>query len=338
MMTFKENFSLKQYNTFGVEALADYFTEVSTIEELRKALVFSKEKNLEILLLGGGSNVLFVNNFKGIAIKLNLKGITIVEETADFVLVKSQGSENWHEFIQWTLAHDFGGLENLSLIPGNVGTAPIQNIGAYGVEAKDRFVELEAIAIDNGDERVFTKEECKFGYRESVFKNVYKGQYVIVSVTFKLSKHSHQLHLDYGAIRNELTGNENPTIQQISQAIIQIRQTKLPDPSKIGNSGSFFKNPVISVEAFHEIQKLHPDMVHYVTDHGVKLAAGWLIEQAGWKGKRFGDAGVHEKQALVLVNYGKASGREIYDLSENIMTDIYEKFGVHIEREVNMIL
>ncbi len=337
-MTIQEHYSLKNYNTFGVEAFADYFVEVSTFTELKKALLFRRQHDLPILFIGGGSNMLFVNDFKGLALKLNLSGIEIVQETDEHVWVKAQGSENWHEFIQWTLAKDFGGLENLSLIPGNVGTAPIQNIGAYGVEAKDSITEVHALALDTGDERLFSNEECAFSYRESVFKNKYKGDYVIVAVTFKLTKHTHILHLDYGAIRQELGANTTPTIQQISEAVIHIRQSKLPDPAKIGNSGSFFKNPIVDMKTFEKIYALHPTMAHYPMGDQVKIAAGWLIEQAGWKGKRFGDAGVHDKQALVLVNHGKATGREIYDLSENIIADIYAKFGVRIEREVNMIL
>ena len=334
-----ENYSLKLYNTFGIEAKAKYFADVSTINDLRKVLVFRRQKDLPILFIGGGSNMLFVDNFPGIVLKLNLKGIEILKEDNDYVYVKSQGSENWHHFVEWTLEHDFGGLENLSLIPGNVGTAPMQNIGAYGVEVKDYIVEVQTLELETGNERIFTNEECHFGYRESVFKNELRGQYVLVAVTFKLTKQNHQLHVDYGAIKTELDSEQiiNPTIQDISRAVIKIRESKLPDPSQIGNSGSFFKNPVISNDEFAEIEKNHPQIAHYKTDSGIKLAAGWLIEQAGWKGKRFGDAGVHDKQALVLVNYGNATGKEIYDLSEQIIEDVKAKYGVTLEREVNII-
>ena len=334
-----ENYSLKLYNTFGIEAKAKYFADVSTINDLRKVLVFRRQKDLPILFIGGGSNMLFVDDFPGIVLKLNLKGIEILKEDNDYVYVKSQGSENWHHFVEWTLEHDFGGLENLSLIPGNVGTAPMQNIGAYGVEVKDYIEEVQTLALETGDERTFTNEECHFGYRESVFKNELRGQYVLVAVTFKLTKQNHQLHVDYGAIKTELDSEQiiNPTIQDISRAVIKIRESKLPDPSQIGNSGSFFKNPVISNDEFAEIEKNHPQIAHYKTDSGIKLAAGWLIEQAGWKGKRFGDAGVHDKQALVLVNYGNATGKEIYDLSEQIIEDVKAKYGVTLEREVNII-
>lgn len=334
-----ENYSLKLYNTFGIEAKAKYFADVSTINDLRKVLVFRRQKDLPILFIGGGSNMLFVDNFPGIVLKLNLKGIEILKEDNDYVYVKSQGSENWHHFVEWTLEHDFGGLENLSLIPGNVGTAPMQNIGAYGVEVKDYIVEVQTLELETGNERIFTNEECHFGYRESIFKNELRGQYVLVAVTFKLTKQNHQLHVDYGAIKTELDSEQiiNPTIQDISRAVIKIRESKLPDPSQIGNSGSFFKNPVISNDEFAEIEKNHPQIAHYKTDSGIKLAAGWLIEQAGWKGKRFGDAGVHDKQALVLVNYGNATGKEIYDLSEQIIEDVKAKYGVTLEREVNII-
>lgn len=334
-----ENYSLKLYNTFGIEAKAKYFVDVSTINDLRKVLVFRRQKDLPILFIGGGSNMLFVDNFPGIVLKLNLKGIEILKEDNDYVYVKSQGSENWHHFVEWTLEHDFGGLENLSLIPGNVGTAPMQNIGAYGVEVKDYIVEVQTLELETGNERIFTNEECHFGYRESIFKNELRGKYVLVAVTFKLTKQNHQLHVDYGAIKTELDSEQiiNPTIQDISRAVIKIRESKLPDPSQIGNSGSFFKNPVISNDEFAEIEKNHPQIAHYKTDSGIKIAAGWLIEQAGWKGKRFGDAGVHDKQALVLVNYGNATGKEIYDLSEQIIEDVKAKYGVTLEREVNII-
>lgn len=338
-MNIIENYSLKLYNTFGVDAKADFFVDANNITELKKALVFRRQKDLPILFIGGGSNMLFVNDFKGLALKLNLKGIEVVNEDEDFVYIKAQGSENWHQFIQWTLTQDFGGLENLSLIPGNVGTAPIQNIGAYGVEAKDTIVEVQALSLETGDERIFTNEECQFGYRESIFKNELRGQYVLVAVTFKLTKRNHQLKTSYGAIQKELEGEgtANPTIQDVSAAVVRIRESKLPDPAQIGNSGSFFKNPVISKDDFEKVITQHPNIVNYPAENGVKLAAGWLIEQTGWKGKRFGDAGVHDKQALVLVNHGNATGKEIYDLSENIIQDIKTKFGVTLEREVNMI-
>lgn len=334
-----QNQTLKLYNTFGIDVSAKYFVEADNIEKIISALDFVRENQLPLMLFNGGSNLLLTHDFDGLVLKINLKGIEIVSENEDFVFVKVQSGENWHEFVQWTLQKDFGGLENLSLIPGNAGTAPMQNIGAYGVEIKDSMSELSALEIATGKIRKFTNEECKFGYRESVFKNEMKNQFIILDVTFRLTKRNHQLHTEYGAIRSELEklNIQNPTIQDVSKAVINIRQSKLPDPKDIGNSGSFFKNPVISKADFEEIQKKHPQISGYPSGNEVKVAAGWLIETAGWKGKRFGNAGVHEKQALVLVNYGNATGQEIYDLSQQIVDDIYEKFGIRLEREVNII-
>lgn len=338
-MKIQENQSLKPYNTFGLEVFARYFAQADSAQEIISALDFAKEKNASIMLLNGGSNMLLTHDFEGLVLKLNLKGIEVVSEDEDFVWVKVNSGENWHEFVQWNLLHDFGGLENLSLIPGNAGTAPMQNIGAYGVEIKDTMIELSALNISTRKIQVFTNEDCKFGYRESVFKNELKGQFIILDVTFKLSKRNHRLYTEYGAIRSELEklGIQNPTIQDVSKAIINIRQSKLPDPNEIGNSGSFFKNPVIPQSRFEELQKKYPAVSGYSLGEEVKIAAGWLIETAGWKGKRFGDAGVHEKQALVLVNYGNATGQEIYDLSQRIVDDVFSKFGIHLEREVNII-
>lgn len=334
-----KNKSLKPYNTFGIDVSAKYFVEAGTVEDIKSALEFARENQLQLILFSGGSNMLLTHDFDGLVLKLNLKGIEVVLEEEDFVEVKVKSGENWHEFVQWTLQNDFGGLENLSLIPGNAGTAPIQNIGAYGVEVKDSMTELSALEISTGNIREFTNAECKFGYRDSVFKNEFKNQFIITDVSFQLTKRNHQLHTQYGAIQAELDklNIQNPTIQDISRAVINIRQSKLPDPKEIGNSGSFFKNPVISKSEFEEIQKKHPEISAYPSGDEVKLAAGWLIEKAGWKGKRFGDAGVHEKQALVLVNYGNATGQEIYDLSQRIVDDVYEKFGINLEREVNIL-
>lgn len=339
-MEIQEKYSLKNFNTFGVEAKARFFTEVSNFQELKKALLFRRQHELKLLFIGGGSNLLFVDDFDGIVIKLNLKGIEIIKEDDDYVWIKAMASENWHEFVLYTINHNYGGLENLSLIPGNVGTAPIQNIGAYGVEVKDTITEVETLEIGSGDEHYFTNENCHFGYRESIFKNEAKGRFALVGVTFKLTKNNHKLHTDYGAIKQELENQhiQNPTIKDISNAVIAIRQSKLPDPKEIGNSGSFFKNPLVSENQFLEIKNNYPEIIAYKNeDASYKLAAGWLIEKAGWKGKRFGDAGVHEKQALVLVNYGNATGKEIFELSNQIIDDIQTKFGVTIEREVNII-
>lgn len=338
-MEIQNNHSLKPYNTFGIDVSAKYFVEAETVDEIISALEFVRENQFPLILFSGGSNMLLTHDFDGLVLKLNLKGIELVAEDDDFVEVKVKSGENWHEFVQWTLQQDFGGLENLSLIPGNAGTAPIQNIGAYGVEVKDTMTELSALEISSGNIRKFTNSECKFGYRESVFKSELKNQFIIVDVTFKLTKTNHQLHTEYGAIRSELDKLNilNPSIRDVSKAVINIRQSKLPDPKDIGNSGSFFKNPVISKSEFEKIREKHPEISAYPSGDEVKVAAGWLIENAGWKGKRFGDAGVHEKQALVLVNYGNATGQEIYDLSQRIVDDIFEKFGIRLEREVNIL-
>lgn len=339
-MLIKENVSLKPYNTFGVEAITKYFAVASNQDEVREILNWTKENNQKILLLSGGSNMLIVNDWDGLALKIEMHGIEIVESNEDEAIVKVNSAEVWNDFVQWCIERDLGGLENLSLIPGRAGTAPIQNIGAYGVEIKDTMTELTALEIATGQLRTFTNEQCKFGYRDSVFKNELKGQYLILDVSFKLTKRNHKLHTEYGAIRNELAqmGIENPTIKDVAQAVIKIRQSKLPDPKKIGNSGSFFKNPIIDQKLFNELKLKFPEIVGYPSgDDKVKVAAGWLIENAGWKGKRFGDAGVHKDQALVLVNHGNATGKEIYDLSEKIIQDIFEKYNIQLEREVNVI-
>lgn len=334
-----ENKSLKPFNTFGIEASARYFAEAYTNDEIKEIIHWAIQNNRPILLINGGSNMLLTRDWDGIAIRIDLKGIEILEENEDWTWVKVESGENWHQFVLWTLKNDFGGIENLSLIPGRAGTAPIQNIGAYGVEIKDSMTELTALEISTLKIRKFTNAECEFGYRDSVFKNEHKGKYVILDVTFRLSKRNHVLHTDYGAILSELgrLGVEKPTIQDVSRAIIHIREKKLPDPAEIGNSGSFFKNPVISAEEFIKLKEKFPDLQGHEKNGGFKIAAGWMIEKAGWKGKRFGDAGVHQNQALVLVNYGNATGKEIYDLSQNILEDIYQKFGIMLEREVNII-
>ena len=334
-----QNKSLKPYNTFGLDVSAKYFIQADSVDEIISGLNFSKENKLPVMLLNGGSNMLLTHDFDGLVLKLNLKGIEIVSENEDFVEVKVNSGENWHEFVLWTLQNDFGGLENLSLIPGNCGTAPIQNIGAYGVEIKDVMSQLSALQIETRQIKTFTNEDCKFGYRESIFKNEFKGQFILLDVTLKLTKKNHVLRTSYGSIQSELEklNIENPTIQDVSKAVINIRQSKLPDPKEIGNSGSFFKNPVIPKSQFESLQKQYPDISGYSSGEEVKVAAGWLIEAAGWKGKRFGDAGVHEKQALVLVNYGNATGQEIFDLSQQILDDILLKFGIQLEREVNIL-
>lgn len=330
--------SLKPFNTFGIEAKARYFTRVESISALKEALL---DKNCkEKFILGGGSNMLLTSDLDAHVIHLAFKGKDIIWEDESMVHLKVQAGENWHDFVQWTLKQNYGGIENLSLIPGNVGAAPIQNIGAYGVELKDVFIGCEAMDTTTGTIKKFTKKACNFGYRESVFKNTYKGKYVITSVTFCLTKKNHKIHTSYGAIETALAANgiTNPTIQDVSKAVISIRESKLPNPAQIGNSGSFFKNPVVSIAVFNDIVKKYPDMPHYhVSEESIKIPAGWLIEQCGFKGKRYGDAGVHDKQALVLVNYGSASGKEILELAKKIQEKVKQVFQIDIETEVNII-
>ncbi|MCF6222265.1 MAG: UDP-N-acetylmuramate dehydrogenase [Flavobacteriaceae bacterium] len=335
---FQNKISLKPYNTFGINVYADSFVSISALPKLKK--IISKNKN--VFILSGGSNILFTKNIAQPVVHINLKGKDILKNSnkTDFVFVKAQAGENWHEFVLWCIDNNFGGLENLSLIPGNVGTSPMQNIGAYGVEVKDCFYELEALEIETGKIKTFKKDECKFGYRDSVFKNIYKGKYIIINVTFQLSTSKHQHNTSYGAIQKALDDKqiEKPTIKDISNVVIAIRQSKLPDPKKIGNSGSFFKNPVIPILQFNKLKKEYSNIPHYpISDKLVKVPAGWLVEQCGFKGKRFGDAGVHKNQALVLVNYGNATGEEIFNLAQKILKSVNNKFGIDLEIEVNVL-
>ena len=338
-MTIHENHSLKKLNTFGIAATARYFAELSSIEQIQELLSESRFAKTQKLILGGGSNLLFTKDFDGIVLKNNLKGINVIKEDSDFYFVKVGAGEVWHEFVLHCIEHGYAGLENLSLIPGNVGASPMQNIGAYGVEIKDSFYELEALNIADKKINTFNNAACKFGYRESVFKRDLKDQFIITSVTYKLRK-APVFNTSYGAIEKELEamGIKELSIQAISQAVCNIRSSKLPNPAEIGNAGSFFKNPEIDRSLYERLKKKFQDMVSYDLENGnVKLAAGWLIEQTGWKGKTFGDAGVHKLQALVLVNYGNAKGEEILDLSQKVMDAVKEKFEVELEREVNII-
>jgi UDP-N-acetylmuramate dehydrogenase len=330
----QQNIPLKPYNTFGIQANAKRFVTVNSVKELKE--IIASEKDL--FLLGGGSNILLIKDVEKLVIHLNTKGIIINDFDEDEVLVTAEAGENWHELVLWCVSQNYGGLENLALIPGNVGTSPIQNIGAYGVEIKDVFQQFEAIDIETGKTKIFTSADCGFGYRNSVFKNELKGKFIIVNVTFKLTKKNHNINISYGAIKDLLTDKENPSIKEIADAVIAIRQSKLPDPKAIGNSGSFFKNPVISSVLFKELSEKYPEIPHYiVSENEIKIPAGWLIEQCGFKGKRFGDAGVHEKQALVLVNYSSASGKEIYALAQKIQQKVLETFKISLEIEVNII-
>ncbi|WP_324720582.1 UDP-N-acetylmuramate dehydrogenase [Salinimicrobium sp. HB62] len=336
-MKILSNISLKPYNTFGIDVKARKFVEVTSVEELRETL-----KNIyasELFILGGGSNMLLTKDVEKTVVHINLKGREIVKETEDEAIVKAMAGENWHEFVCYCINNDFGGLENLSLIPGNVGTAPIQNIGAYGVEIKDSFKSCTAMDLQTLELVTFSREDCKFGYRDSIFKNEAKGRYIITSVNFRLKKKDHQLNTSYGSIDQYLEekGIKDPTIGDISEAVINIRESKLPNPKELGNSGSFFKNPVVSKEKLEELKEKFSEIPFYVVDEDlVKIPAGWLIEQAGLKGHREGDAGVHKKQALVLVNYGNATGKEILALSEKIQKKVGEMFGVEIQPEVNI--
>jgi len=330
----QENISLKPYNTFGIDVNAKRFITINSLKELKELLAIDKD----IFLISGGSNMLLTKDINKLVVHLELKGIIVNDTEKDAVYVTAEAGENWHDFVLWCISQNYGGLENLSLIPGNVGTSPIQNIGAYGVEIKDTFHQLEALEIATGKLKIFKKVDCNFGYRNSVFKNELKGKYIITSVTFKLTKNNHKFNISYGAIKDSLKDVENPTLKEISNAIIAIRESKLPDPKKIGNSGSFFKNPVIDLNAFKTLQKTYPKIPHYiVSENEIKVPAGWLIEQCGFKGQRFGDAGVHENQALVLVNYGNASGQEIYELAQNIQQKVKDTFNISLEIEVNII-
>lgn len=338
-MQVPENYSLRKLNTFGIEASARYFAECSTVEELRSVLADPRFTDVPKMILGGGSNLLFTQDYPGLVIHNALKGITVVTEDEDHVYVKAAAGEVWHEFVMHCIENNYAGIENLSLIPGNVGAGPMQNIGAYGVEIKDVFHELEALNIADRLLRTFNATDCKFGYRESVFKREVKDQYIITSVTFKLNKKP-KFNTSYGAIETELQnmGITEKSIKAISQAVINIRSSKLPDPKVIGNAGSFFKNPEVVRSKFDFLQSRFPDIVGYELENkNVKVAAGWLIEKCGWKGKIIGEAGVHKNQALVLVNYGNAKGNEIYALSEQVLESVKNKFGIELEREVNIV-
>ena len=337
-MEIQHNFSLKNHNTFGIDAKAKEFVAVHSVSDLKEVLEQNTAKKK--FVLGGGSNMLLTQDVDALVIHVDLKGKKVIKEDDDFVWVEGQAGENWHEFVLWNIDNNFGGLENMSLIPGNVGTTPVQNIGAYGAEIKDTFVSCDAINIATREMKTFSKEECNFGYRESIFKHEVKDQYIITSVVFKLTKRNHKINISYGDIMKELEKNHvtEPAIKDVSNAVIAIRQSKLPDPKELGNSGSFFKNPIITREHFEKVHVQFPHMKYYeISPTEVKVPAGWLIEEAGFKGMRVGDAGVHKNQALVLVNYGNATGQEIVNLSKEIQKTIFEKYTIAIEAEVNVI-
>lgn len=337
-MIILEDISLKPYNTFHIDVHTRYFCEFSSLDEVKEVLSAKQFQKESKLIIGGGSNLLLTKDYDGLVLKNNIQGLHIVKEDADYYYVKTGAGEVWHKFVMYCVENNFAGVENLSLIPGSMGASPLQNIGAYGVELKDIFYELEALHINDLYLKNFSNAACRFGYRESIFKNELKGEFLITSVTCRLNKKV-QTNTSYGAIENELEtmGVTNPTIKDISNAVINIRSSKLPDPSRVGNAGSFFKNPQITIEQFKILKEKHPDIVAYPQNSGMKLAAGWLIEQCNWKGKTIGNAGVYKHQALVLINNGNATGKEIYDLSQQIIASIYEKFNVTLETEVNII-
>lgn len=338
-MKIQQNISLKSYNTFGIDVYAREFVEVNNLDELCILCAAFNLSDRKLLVLGGGSNVLLTQDFDGMVIKMNLKGITVVGDNEDYTWLKAMSGEVWHEFVLNCIDRDLSGVENLSLIPGCVGASPMQNIGAYGVEIKDTFDSLEAVEIATGELVKFTNADCKFGYRESIFKHEAKGKYIIASVVFKLNK-KHKFNITYGAIQQTLEKNgvTTPTVKAISDAVISIRESKLPNPKVLGNAGSFFKNPEIPVAQFEALKAEYPTIVGYPASAGhIKVAAGWLIEQCGWKGKLVGHAGSHKDQALVLVNYGGATGNEIWQLAMDIQASVQQKFGVTINPEVNVI-
>lgn len=337
-MNIQENISLKPFNTFSLNKKARFFTSVNSREQLIEALIWARNMGQEVFILGGGSNILLTQDINSLVIKIEISGIEIINEDSDFIWVKVGAGENWHNFVLQALENNWGGIENLSLIPGTVGASPMQNIGAYGVEIKDVFHSLKALNRATLEQKEFDSKECKFGYRESVFKNELKGKFIITSVTFKLNKKP-DFKLEYGAIKDVLAEDQESelSISAISNAVIKIRQSKLPDPNEIGNAGSFFKNPTIPKEEWSKLKQTYPSIPGYELPEGIKVPAAWLIEQSGWKGKRFGEIGVHEKQPLVLVNFGEGDGYQIKLLSEKIQKSVFDKFGVQLKPEVNFI-
>jgi UDP-N-acetylmuramate dehydrogenase len=338
-MNLQKNYSLKELNSFNVEAKTKYFVEIFSVEELRKILVNDNFSNYKKLVLGGGSNILFTKDYDGLIIKNSIPGISIVNENEKEVIIESGGGVDWDELVKYCVNKNYGGIENLSLIPGSVGAAPVQNIGAYGQELKDCFEELSGLFIDSGKHRIFRKFECDFSYRNSNFKSELRNKFIITSVRLKLSKRPF-VNLSYQQVKEELLSRkiEKPSISDIRDIVIAIRKSKLPDPKKLGNAGSFFKNPVVNLEKFNFLKEVYPVIKSFpASENKVKISAAWLIEMCGWKEKRIGDAGVHQKQPLVIVNYGSASGEDIYNLSGQIKNSVTDKFGIDLENEVNII-
>jgi UDP-N-acetylmuramate dehydrogenase len=338
-MQIRENISLMPFNTFGIDVTARYFTTFTSEAELQEILESPLVSDHPPLVLGGGSNILLTKDLPNLVLKNEISGIAVVQEDDEYIYLEAGAGVNWHQLVLYCVRNNFAGMENLSLIPGNVGASPMQNIGAYGVEIKDIFHSLEAFHMADKTGVTFSLEDCAFGYRESVFKRKYKGQYVITSVTYRLRKQP-SFETGYGAVQQELErmGLKELSIQAISEAVINIRKSKLPDPKEVGNAGSFFKNPQVEMSQFNQLREVYPAVPFFPFDQNhVKVPAGWLIEQCGWKGARRGDAGCYPKQALVLVNYGNASGTEIYQLSEDILLSVRKKFGISLEREVNIL-
>lgn len=337
-MNIQENISLKAFNTFGIAKNARFFISVASIGELKEALIWAKNQNIKPLILGGGSNILLTQNLETLVIKIEIGGIEKIKEEGDFLSVEVGAGVIWHQFVLEAIANNWAGIENLSLIPGTVGASPMQNIGAYGVEIKDVFSSLKALDRETLELKEFDAEQCQFGYRESIFKNELKGKYVICSVVFKLKKVP-QYHIEYGAIQEtlEASGIKTLSLKAISDAVIQIRQSKLPDPKDIGNAGSFFKNPTIPTDQYNSLKINYPSIPGFSNESGIKVPAAWLIEQCGWKGKRFGEIGIHTKQPLVLVNYGAGDGNEIKNLALKIQESVSDKFNIDIHPEVNFV-
>lgn len=336
-MIIKENISLLSYNTFGIDAKADYFIEYSSVEELQTALKSEIVKSNRLLHIGGGSNLLFMKDFNGVILHSAINFIKKVSEDAHTVMLEAGAVVNWDDFVAYTVENGWGGVENLSLIPGEVGASAVQNIGAYGVEVQDVITEVNAVEIETGELKIFSVDDCQYGYRESIFKKELKGKYIITSVVFKLQKQP-EFKLNYQHLEAEVLKNGDINLQNIRQTIIAVRESKLPDPKIFGNAGSFFMNPVISKAHFNELLAQYPQMPHYfVSETEEKVPAGWLIDQCGWKGKQIGNAGVHDKQALVLVNKGGATGAEIVYLAEQIQASVKSKFGIELRAEVNYI-
>lgn len=337
-MEIQKNYDLTKLNTFGVKAKADFFAEIEKEEDLLELFKTPEFKNNEKLFLGKGSNILFTKDFKGIVVLNKLKGIEILKENTENIWIKSMGGEVWNDLVLFAVDKGYWGIENLSLVPGTVGATPVQNIGAYGVELKDVLDSLEAFNIENGEKKVFSNEECEFGYRDSIFKNKYKGKYFISAVILKLSKKENK-NINYKVLKEYVEKNNLKLngVKDISNAIIEIRKSKLPNPNVLGNAGSFFKNVFVEKSKLEEIKKMYPEVPSFEEENLLKIPTGWLIEKCGWKGKKIGNVGVHDKQALILVNYGGATGEEIRNLSEQIISSVFSKFGLKIEREVNLI-